>query len=236
MPLEILGLSPSSLPRNTGTGFMKLRMFSIRDSIQQTFVEVGQVAQSMHIMIPQRDDTVVRDLVADARNLVQYRFQQLPLLTDDPYTILDISTVEESSKKDISSVVQLAYTIYKMCWLVGYLFTTHVTFPVPSSRRFRLERVFEVRDAVRNCGYALQQDPWILKLQLWCVVISGIAAEDIDADLRHWMALKAGDLCARLGLRDWEQVVNVMNSFAWMETACAHGARKFWAEVQNPYD
>lgn len=129
--------------------------------------------------------------------------------------------------------MEVASSVYGMCWLTTYLFTTHVTFPVPSSRRFRLKTVYQIRDAISNCGYALQHDSWVLKLQLWSVVIAGIAAEDINAELRQWMALRARDLCTKLCLQRWDEVLDVMTSFAWMEVACAHGARKFWAQVQS---
>lgn len=237
-PLDILGLTPSDLSPLTGTGFSKLDMFSIRESIQQVFVEISQVAQGMNILIPQRDNRAVRDHMADARNLVQYRFQNLPTLSDDPSLIVDLSLPERSKQGTASarSIMEVASSVYGMCWIATYLFTTHVTFPVPSSRRFRLKTVYQIRDAISNCGYALQHNSWVLKLQLWCVVIAGIAAEDIDAELRQWMALKARDLCTRLSLQRWAEVVDVMASFAWMEVACAHGARKFWAQVQSYKD
>ncbi|EED15666.1 conserved hypothetical protein [Talaromyces stipitatus ATCC 10500] len=236
-PLDILGLTPSDLPPLTSSGFTSLDMFSIRDSIQQVFVEISQVAQSMNMLVPQWDDKAVRDLMADARNLVQYRFLNLPTLSDDPSLIADLSLLEGSKQATAyaRSIMEVASSVYGMCWLVTYLFTTHVTFPVPSSRRFRVKIVFQIRDAISNCGYALQHNRWVLKLQLWCVVIAGIAAEDVDADLRQWMALKARDLYTELGLQGWEEVLDVMTSFAWMEVACAHGARKFWAQVQS-YD
>jgi hypothetical protein len=213
-------------------------MFSIRESIQQVFVEVSQVAQGMNMLMPQHENSAVRDHMADARNLVQYRFQNLPTLADDPSLIVDLSLLEGSEQATAyaRSTMEVASSVYGMCWLATYLFTTHVTFPVPSSRRFRLKTVYQIRDAISNCGYALQHNSLVLKLQLWCVVIAGVAAEDIDVELRQWMALKARDLCTRLCLQRLDEVVDVMASFAWMEVACAHGARKFWTQVQSHDD
>ena len=234
-PLNILGLTPSDLSPLTGTGFSNLGMFSIRGSIQQVFVEVSQVAQGMNMLMPQRGNRAARDSMADARNLVQYRFQNLPTLADDPSLIVDLSLFEGNKQATayVMSIMEVASSVYGMCWLVTYLFTTHVTFPVPSSRRFRLKTVYQIRDAISNCGYTLQHNSWVLKLQLWSVIMAGIAAEDIDAELRQWMALRARDLCTMLCLQRWDEVVDVMTSFAWMEVACAHGARKFWAQVQS---
>lgn len=210
-------------------------MFSIRESIQEVFVEISQVAQCMNMLMPQHDNRDVKDCIVDARNLVQYRFQNLPTLADDPSLIVDLSLLEEGKQATAyaRSIMEVASTVYGMCWLVTYLFTTHITFPVPSSRRFRLKTVYQIRDAISTCGYALQHNSWVLKLQLWSVIITGIATEDIDAELRQWMALKARDLCTRLCLQRWDDVVDVMTSFAWMEVACAHGARKFWAQVKS---
>ncbi|KAK9384941.1 hypothetical protein V1515DRAFT_588776 [Lipomyces mesembrius] len=147
-PLDILGLTSSDLPPPTGSGFMSLDMFSIRDSIRQVFVEISQVAQSMNLLVPQWDYEAVRDLMADARNLVQYRFLNLPTLSDDPSLIVDLSLPEGSKQATAyaRSIMEVASSVYGMCWLVAYLFTTHVTFPVPSSRRFRVKTVYQVRN------------------------------------------------------------------------------------------
>lgn len=200
-------------------------------------MQISQIAQSMNILIPRRDDTIVRDMLADARNLVQYRFQNLPNLNDDPYTIIDRAYLEEKHDANIQTkhVMEHASSVYGLCWVVAYLFTTHVTFPVPSSRRFRSRIIYQIRDSISNCEYTLCQNPSIMRLQLWSVVIAGIAAEDIDLDLRQWMALKARDLYTRLGLQSWDEVVDVMISFAWMDVACTLVARKFWTEVSS-YD
>jgi hypothetical protein len=218
-----------------GAGFLELNWFSIQNSIQRTFVELGQLSESMHILMPHRDDIDVRDRLTDARNLVQYRFSSLPLMTDDPYIIVDLPVDEGSTGISTSSrkIMEMAFTVYGMCWLVGHLFTTHVTFPVPSCRRFRLKTVIPLRDIVSNCGHALKHNPVFMKLQLWCVVICGIAAEDIDTDLRQWMVMQTRDLCTTLGFKEWEQVTTMLRSFAWMESACGHGGRKLWAEVKN---
>lgn len=214
-------------------------MFPIRESIQHVFVEISQVAQAMDVLMPRHGDNgAIRDKVADARNLVQYRFQNLPTPSDDPSPLVDLSLLKgsEHTTAYTTSMIEAASSIYEICWLVTYLFTTHVTFPVPSCRRFRLKAVYQIRDAISNCGHVLQHNPWVLKLQLWSVVIVGIAAEDIDAELRQWMALKTRDLCTRLCLQQWDEVLDVMTSFIWMQLACAHGARKFWAQVQTNDD
>ncbi|OKL55316.1 hypothetical protein UA08_09395 [Talaromyces atroroseus] len=234
-PLEILHISPSSLPSISGTGFLELNWFSIRNSIQRTFVELGQLAESMHKLMPHRDDVVVRDRLTDARNLIQYRFSNLPLMTGDPRLIVDLSTDGKDKDMNTSStkIMEIASIVYGMCWLVGHLFTTHVTFPVPSCRRFRVKTVLPLRELVDKCGHALKCHPVFMKLQLWCMVIGGIAAEDIDTDLRQWTVIQTRILCYKLGLQDWEEVTTVMRSFAWMESACGYGGRKLWAEVQN---
>lgn len=232
-PLEVLQLSPSSIPATTGTGFLALKRFSIRDSVLQTFVELGQLAYSMHILMPYRDDILSRDRLTDARNLVQYRFSSLPIMTDDAYLICDPQTEEGGEHSMDASILKTVSTIYGMCWLVGHLFTTHVTFPVPSCRRFRLKTVPPLYDIVENTEDILNENPVFMKLQLWCVVIGGIAAEDIDPGLRRWAVLKIRDLCRKLCLREWEQVKAVMCTFAWMESACNHGGEELWAEVQT---
>jgi hypothetical protein len=72
-----------------------------------------------------------------------------------------------------------------------------------------------------------------MRLQVWAVVIGGIAAEDIDLGVRTWMASRLRDLCRKLGLGDWAAVSDVLNTFAWIEEACDHAGRKFWAEVEQ---
>lgn len=233
--LEILGMAPSQIPQYTGEGFRNLQTLMIRDSIFRPFIELSQLAKAIPLLVPKCSDPFTEDLIADARNLSQYRFQNLPLLTEDPLQVVDITVDDSIEAEDglTRDIIHATFAVYSLCWLVTRLFTTHVTFPVPSSRRFRLNTVFEIQSTMDRCESVAYNNLYVMRMQVWAMVIGGIAAEDVDLGLRTWMASRLHDLCSKLGLRDWAAVSEVVTTFAWMEDACDHAGRKFWAEVEN---
>jgi hypothetical protein len=228
-------MTPSQIPPHTGEGFRNLQTLMIRESIFRPFIELSQLAQAIPLLVPKCSDPTTEDLIADARNLSQYRFQNLPLLTEDPLLVVDIMVEESIEAEDIltQDIIHATFAVYSLCWLVTQLFTSHVTFPVPSSRRFRLNGVFELQSTMNRCESVAYNNLYVMRLQVWAMVIGGIAAEDIDIGLRNWMVSRLQDLCRKLGLRDWAAVSEVLNTFAWMEYACDHAGRKLWAEVEN---
>ncbi|KAH8705997.1 hypothetical protein BGW36DRAFT_285973 [Talaromyces proteolyticus] len=230
-PLEILGMTLSQLPPHTGDGFRNLQTQLIQESVLLPFIELAELAQSIKLLGPRCEDPIKRDLVADARNLVQYRFESLPNLTDDPMLVVDISLAGDVPVRDSLSLVNSTFAVYSLCWLSALLFTTHITFAVPSSRRFRVNTVFQLQSAMTASSPVAQNNPYVLRLQLWAMVLGGIAAEDVDLSLRDWMALQIRDLCTKLQLRNWHEVSKVMSTFAWMESACDQPGRRLWAQL-----
>ncbi|CRG89124.1 Protein transport protein sec39 [Talaromyces islandicus] len=233
--LEVVGMTPSQLPPYTGEGFRNLETLMIRESIFRPFIELSQLAKAIPLLVPKCSDPITEDLIADARNLAQYRFQNLPLLTDDPLLVVDVAVHESIDAEDslTRDIIHSTFAVYSLCWLVTYLFTTHVTFPVPSSRRFRLKIVFELESIMDRCESLAYNNLYVMRLQVWAAVIGGITAEDVDLGVRTCMALRLQDLCKKLGLGDWAAVSDVLNTFAWIEDACDHAGRNFWAEMGN---
>jgi hypothetical protein len=124
-----------------------------------------------------------------------------------------------------------AMTLYEMCWLSASIFTTNVTFPIPSARRYRVKQVPQLSLALISSEHIAREHREVNELHLWCAMIGGIAAEDIDPAIRSRWAAGVRQLCTALDLKTWSEVQQLMRSFAWTNVACDHGGIKLWAET-----
>lgn len=222
-PFKLLGIAPSSITRN---GFQCLEQFHIRKSILRTFLDLSDLAQGIDIVAPRTEDSLTRDKILDARNLVEYRFLMLPLTTDPLSAIVDIP--EEDMDNETANA---AMTLYEVCWLTASIFTANVTFPIPSARRYRVKQVPQLSFALTSPEHIAREYREVNELHLWCTMIGGIAAEDINPAIRSWWAARVRQLCEALDLKTWSEVQQLMRSFAWTNVACDHGGSKLWAET-----
>jgi hypothetical protein len=223
-PLKLMGIGrmPCHLKSN---GFRVLQQFQIRESIVRTFLDLGDLAEGMQMLVCKRSDAATRDRIADARNAVQYRFLNLPRLNEPLSAILDFSKNQVDAE-----FASIALAVYKCCWLASSIFTTHITFPLPTKRRFREDLVPQLQSAIADCDpIASRRD--VAQMLLWCLMIGGIAAEDVDPALRSWYVARFEELCEMLDIQTWLDVQELVRCFAWTDVACDHGGSKIWAAV-----
>lgn len=244
--LDVLQVPRSSIPWDSGVGFKFFARYGILPSIMQVFAELGELAQGINLLFPRMEVKEVSDHIFEARNLNVYRLLSLPRPTDGDVSKIfgpPVAQGETSSASDAStppstssspsSSPSPAPAIYSACWSAAFLFTSQVAIPLPRSRPIRLMGVPQLDAAARACDAiaALNSDPLIRQFQLFCAVLGGIAAEDIDPETRQAHVLRVRQLCDILNLRSWRQIVGVMRMFTWMDFAMDHGGRKLWNEV-----
>lgn len=222
-PFKLLGIALSGITQN---GFRYLQQFHIRDSILLTFLDLRDLAQGIDALTPGSGDGPTRDKILDARNLVEYRFLNLPRMTDPLSAIVDIPEEEMGDE-----TANAAMALYKISWLTASIFTTNVTFRLPSARRYRVKQVPQLSFALTASEHIAHEHREVKELHLWCAMIGGIAAEDLDPAIRSWWAARVRQLCEALDLKTWSEVQHLMCSFAWTNVACAHGGSRLWAET-----
>jgi hypothetical protein len=222
-PSKLLGTAPSDI---TQTGFRCLKQFHIRKSILLTFLDLRELAQGIDTLNPRSGDGPTRDKILDARNLVEYRFLNLPRMTDPLSAIVDVLEEEIDDK-----TANTAMTLYEMSWLAASIFTTHVTFPLPSARCYRVKQVPQLSFALTSSEHIVREHRELEELRLWCAMIGGITAGDLGPAIRSWWAARVRQLCEALDLKTWSEVQQLMRSFVWTNVACDHSGNKLWVET-----
>jgi hypothetical protein len=125
-----------------------------------------------------------------------------------------------------------AFHIYQACWMAAYLFTGHVTFPIPRCRRIREDFVFSLRTAILR-STQFSEDANFLGIFIWCTMIGGVMSADIDPVLCQWYLCKFHDCCLALEVHTWETARALLLTFAWVEAACDEAGHRFWLNSQS---
>jgi hypothetical protein len=209
-----------------GRGFRYLQSIGIRADIAQIFVDLGQLSQ----IIQQLGETAYKspaiDMVGDCRNSVQHRLLSLqPIAAPaDPFTILEFGAISSLQ----------ALSLYETCRAAALLFSTSVTFPVSRTSHQREEILMNLQEQILIFDQKNSEDRDVLGLLLWCVVIGGIAAE--HSPIRQWYAAQVRQLSIEYGVQNWHYMKELMNQFAWLDTACEAGGLTLWNKINGTFE
>ncbi|KAJ5833569.1 hypothetical protein N7474_001880 [Penicillium riverlandense] len=255
-PFQILQISSTSekiRPWHTtlcNGGFRQLQTLRIKKSIIRTLLDLSEFAQAVQLHLPKQDDAMAMDQLGDIRNLVQHRLLCLPKPSDSLLLLEEgifeknnsghqrVEEVQQEGKKSHTTAVAMAMTVevYRACWLTAFLFSTHVTFPIPATRPTRENLVSQLQDAIRRSSDSLandneDDDKSKIEILLWCSMIGGIAAQDGEVERRCWYAGQLRKLCHTLNVQSWAKMQELMRSFAWVDVACDEGGCRLWMEA-----
>jgi hypothetical protein len=201
---------PNALVMGIGRGFQDLLAFGINDSA----VTVFQAMIDLSVVIDHhcrgiRPIVDIVDLI-DTRNAIQHSLMSLP-------------TGDELEYGQVSSVC-----LYESIRHTAIIYSAAVTFPLPPSTgifRTATTRLQNILDESKS-------DPcWQLcpDVILWILVLGGIASFGIKE--RGWFVQNLAAVSAALNLSEWEQVVEKLENYLWLGSACDTGGQLLWAEV-----
>lgn len=246
-PFQILQISARPWHKTLcNGGFRQLQTLRIRKSIVRTLLDLSEFAQAVQLHLPKQHDAVAMDRLGDIRNLVQHRLLCLPK-PFDPLLLLEgifeknnnnghqrVEGVEQQEQVGMAKAMTME--VYRACWLAAFLFSTHVTFPIPATRPTRENLVPQLHDAIRRSSDSLadmneDEDKTKSEIVLWCTMIGGIAAQDGEVERRCWYAGQLRKLCHTLNIQTWAKMQELMRSFAWVDVACDEGGYRLWMEA-----
>lgn len=201
---------PSLSQKRLGEGFRDFIDTGITERAASVFRATTNLA--IEIDLHHRGVEPISDmtLFMDRRNAIQHRLMSLP-------------TDEELASGEVSSP-----RMYESVRLAGIIFSAAVTFPMPPYqgifRRLagRLKTVLE-ESKLDKC--------WQLypKTLLWVLILGGIAA--LNSEERSWYVRTLAVISQSLGILEWEDVVEEMVPYLWLDSACDTGGRMLWAAV-----
>jgi hypothetical protein len=224
-PFKILGICTSPYHRTCSGGFRQLHVLQIKSTIIRAFLDLSELAQGIPFYLPKQDDASAMDRVGDVRNVVLHRLLCLPKASNPQPSIFTNSDPSHNSHAT-------AIAVYRACWLAAFIFSTHVTFPIPTTRGPR-EGLLPKLQAVLSMCYGDTDGADVSQIVLWCTVVGGVASEDGDPTRHRWFVVQFKRLCLSLGIQTWTRMQELMRSFAWMDIACDAGGYRLWTEFRS---
>jgi hypothetical protein len=146
----------------------------------------------------------------DRRNSVQHQLMSLP-------------SGEELREEGVTSIC-----LYESIRHAIFIYSAAVTFPLPalSGHFHRLASILQALLEPSKFDPCWRHCP---KTLLWILVLGGIAASDTRE--RGWFVRNVRIIAKMLKVVSWEQVVEVMEGFLWLDSACDAGGEILWAQV-----
>lgn len=229
-PIEMLQISEAPRHLSSNGGFHQLCLLRppVKRSTVQTFIDLSELSQAIQYMASRTGEFSDLTALGNCRNLVQYQLLELPVDADDLSRVLDVPN-EGATAEETDTVFQ----IYLTCRLAALLYSLHVTFPLPRTGPQR-DCLLPVLQSCMSSINERYTDPRIAEILLWCAVIGGASA--YGSKHRLWFLSEIGSLCDLLNMHTWDQMLECLQSFAWVGSACDQAGEVIWREVNILYD
>ncbi|KAL3466084.1 hypothetical protein BJX64DRAFT_36395 [Aspergillus heterothallicus] len=213
------------VPRHFGCngGFTQLRALDppIHQSVVDVYLDLSEYSQCLDYL--EHSETCLTHELGDCRDIVHHRFLSLPDHHDPVEMIMDVF-------RRTPEACQKTRSIYFLLRLGAFLYSTHVTFPLPRPLRLRkllLSHLSAYFDSITDLNFP---EGVPLELFLWPAAIAAIAAR--DEPCRMQFMLLVSRLCKETGISTWEHFRNTMRSFAWVDCACDQEGEHVWTDAR----
>jgi hypothetical protein len=196
--------------KNLGQGFQALRVFGTSNEA----IKILQALADLTVIIEcySRGIAPVPELstVIDKRNFVQH-------------TLLSLPTAYEQEFAEISSV-----HLYEAVRYTALIYSVAVTFPLPPVTGIYDKFTARLKSVLEESKLDLCWNMYP-KTLLWVLTLGGIASS-VTAH-RSWYVQTLATISAALNISRWDEVVEEMGQYLWLERACDVGGRKLWLDV-----
>jgi hypothetical protein len=196
--------------KSLGQGFKALKEFGITGDAANTLQALADL--TVFTECYSRGIAPVSDLseVIDRRNFVQHSLLSLP-------------TADELDFADVSSA-----RLYDAIRYSALIYSIAVTFPLPPMTGIYDKLTARLKSVLQESRLDRY---WKLypKTLLWVLTLGGIASA--VTTYRSWYVQTLAGISAALNIWRWDEVVEEMGQYLWLERACDAGGRKLWLEV-----
>jgi len=196
--------------KRLGEGFQALKEFGIADDAANILQALADLTVVIECYC--RGIAPVPDLstVIDRRNFVQHALLSLP-------------TADELEFAEVSDA-----RLYETIRYTALIYSVAVTFPMPPMTGIYDKLTGRLKSILKESKLDLY---WKLypKTLLWVLTLGGIAAS-VTAH-RSWYVQTLAAISTALDISSWDDVVEEMGWYLWLERACDGGGRKLWLEV-----
>ncbi|RAH47526.1 uncharacterized protein BO95DRAFT_492738 [Aspergillus brunneoviolaceus CBS 621.78] len=215
-PLQALSIrTPPRHSTLRNHGFQQLALLSppVKGNIIRVFLDLNEITHALHILSSETCGATLLTQIGDTRASVLHRLCSLPDHRDRASAILHKRpgcTAEDQGR---------SIAVYLMCRSTALLYGASVVLPLPKMSRLRATLTKEIQeDMVRLQGREIANHRW--EIFLWCCMVAGICA-DATPSIRDCV----------LGIDSWDGLLQVLQSFAWLDGASEEAGRAIWAEM-----
>ncbi|KAL3440867.1 hypothetical protein BJX65DRAFT_289694 [Aspergillus insuetus] len=223
----LLALSIRTPPRHTtlrNHGFQQFARLSppIKGNIIRVFLDLNEIAQALDALSGQPCGSRLLTQIGDARASVLHRLCSLPDHSDRSTAILHRRQCTTEEQK-------ASIAIYLVCRRTALLYAANVVLPLPKTSQLRREMTTAIyEDMVQLERQKPTEQQY--ELLLWCSVIAGICS-DATPDIRASFVAGTRRLCRELQIMAWDEFVEFMQSFSWLDSGSDQAGRAFWDEI-----
>jgi hypothetical protein len=132
---------------------------------------------------------------------------------------------------DEAFIPEAQCSVYECCRIGGLLYSTAVLYPLPPSTGTLPKLTSMLKTAVENFRLETCFEGGG-KLLVWALLLGGIAAEGTLE--RVWFLRRLKPLLAMEKITEWSLLLQLVEKFLWMDSACQDGALNVWEELERP--
>lgn len=193
-----------------GQAFQTLIVFGITDDAANILQALADLTVVIECFCREIAPVPELSTVIDRRNFVQHALLSLP-------------TADELESGEVGSV-----HLYEAVRYAALIYSVAVTFPLPPMTGVYDKLTARLKSVLEESKLDLC---WKLypKTLLWVLTLGGIASSVTVH--RSWYVRTLSVISAALNISTWDEVVEEMGQYLWLERACDAGGRKLWLDV-----
>ncbi|KAH6949410.1 hypothetical protein BKA56DRAFT_538382 [Ilyonectria sp. MPI-CAGE-AT-0026] len=197
-----------------GSGFDELLFMDppVQRKLVTTFSHIGQLSCVLQYYSRNPCSEEALDLLGDSRNYVHHSLFSTP--DENASTEQILQCTGQSAE-----AIELSRELYLACRLALYLHATHVTFPIPRSTLVRGPLLQLLCPKIQSLADRGVSGP----LLLWCASVALITTDMASAGQMLALFKK---LCRDLKLEGLDDLLVLLRTFAWVDTAVEHHYEK----------
>lgn len=224
-PLQALSVRQSPrhiLLRNHGFQQLALLHPPVKGTIIRVFLDLTEMTQALQYLAGQPCGSRLLTLIGDTRSNIIHRLCNLPDQTDRPISILH-------KRKCAAEEQDRVIMIYTISRKTALMYSAHVVLPLPQTSLIRSKMTLEIHEFMQLLkGQRAENE---LEILLWCSIVAGICA-DTTPIIQSWFVREARDLCDSLSVTTWDELLEIMQSFAWLDCASEEAGKVMWSQIQ----
>lgn len=194
----------------------------MKGNIIRVFLDLTEMAQALQYLAEQPCGSRLLTLIGDTRSNIVHRLCNLPDQTDRPISMLHKRkcTPEEQDR---------VVTIYIISRKTALLYSAHVVLPLPQTSLIRRKMTLEIYEYMQLLKELRAENE--LEILLWCSIVTGTCA-DTTPKIQTWFVKEARDLCIALNVTMWDELLEIMQSFSWLDCASNEAGKDLWSQIQ----